>query len=995
VRFARLAWLLACLSITTAAACGDDDGRLDPDASVGPDAPSLVCPDPEEAWDWPLPQEPVTIAPDASWKHDVTFEDAFRSPYTASDGRDEVRWIKFAVLLGDPTQVYFQDSTAYPFHYEFATAKLDPFLGLSREDFDRRSLHVAGQEVALGVALFPPRAGVAELGVQLVGEDPYPPEMVRRVLALVSAHVSGREGFRTIYMPAGAQLPCASAAAGWFAEHGVEVDGSDRWVPGNACYAPGWAIGRLTQVAAGDVDRAYLDGTLRPSDILLTGAVSAEVPYLAGILTTEPSTPSSHVAILSRAYGVPFAYLRDDELAAQAAELVGREVVVTTAENYVGGCDVRLIDVSAVPAADREAIRALAQPPPVAFPPKASAGMLVRDVDDVGPADVATVGGKAAHFGLLRDAIPDESPHAVALTFDVWDAFLAQPDPGGGTLGEHVAARLASFTWPPDFAALDARLAEVRARIEAAPFPESLRPGIEAGLAGFDPTVRLRFRSSTNVEDGESFTGAGLYDSVSGCLADDTDDDAFGPSRCDAAKPEERGIYRAIGKVYASFYARNAFLERLRRGVDPTRVGMAVLVHPSYPDENELANGVATLGRSTTSSVITMVSQAGAVSVTNPDGRSLPEVVSIDVYEFGTYLSPREGSTLLPLGAHVLAWEDEYRSFTDLFGQVADRYGQVTGSSSFLLDYEYKKIAPDQLVVKQVRPLPQPDRTRDVVPFLVGTPITLCAFEGEYGDVWAIHRLKSTWRMSADDRWLSSLGSSFWTGAEIDRLAGAAVVRLSGAPSSFAGASHAVAGELVTDAFDVAGARLALSTTVIPLVQRNEAPVVTPDRFYYGLTATYAAQVPVLDWQGPTTRTEETVRLSTICPDTTVLQSGSTRQDRTMAGPGGLQVVTSFWFPPPPGGATAGYTAPLVKWEETTISGLASVPIVLRGGYAQSYRPFHHNFDGEYLFEPRLEPGIAPGLVAELEAADVRRLYVTEAGSIWIEGTNGALRRLQ
>lgn len=109
------------------------------------------------------------------------------------------------------------------------------------------------------------------------------------------------------------------------------------------------------------------------------------------------------------------------------------------------------------------------------------------------------------------------------------------------------------------------------------------------------PRGKLRFRSSTNVEDSEQFTGAGLYDSYSGCLLDDLDGDTDGPSLCDPSEPAERGVFRALRRVFASFYNDNAVLERLRHGVNETSVGMAVLVHPSFPDEIEWANGVATL----------------------------------------------------------------------------------------------------------------------------------------------------------------------------------------------------------------------------------------------------------------------------------------------------------------------------------------------------------------------------------------------------------------
>jgi hypothetical protein len=123
------------------------------------------------------------------------------------------------------------------------------------------------------------------------------------------------------------------------------------------------------------------------------------------------------------------------------------------------------------------------------------------------------------------------------------------------------------------------------------------------------------------------------------------------------------------------------------------------------------------------------------------------------------------------------------------------------------------------------------------------------------------------------------------------------------------------------------------------------------------------------------------------------------RVEKSYAGPAGLAVATAYWFPPPPRGPTAGYTAPIVKWEETTITGLASTPIVLRGYYSQTHRPAHHNFGGDYIFEPRLEAGIDPAVIEELEELDIRYLVVVDIDSptdnrYWAAGLDGSLRQL-
>src|SRR5205085_1451619 len=136
------------------------------------------------------------------------------------------------------------------------------------------------------------------------------------------------------------------------------------------------------------------------------------------------------------------------------------------------------------------------------------------------------------NFGLLRRAIPQNSPKAIAISFDLWDEFLGQTLPGGKTLRQEIQARLAGFSYPPDMKKLTAALEAIRTLItDNTVFTEAQMNAIGAVLlANFDPTIKIRFRSSTNVEDSENFTGAGLYDSYSGCLADDRDGDTTGPS---------------------------------------------------------------------------------------------------------------------------------------------------------------------------------------------------------------------------------------------------------------------------------------------------------------------------------------------------------------------------------------------------------------------------------------------------------------------------------
>ncbi len=130
-----------------------------------------------------------------------------------------------------------------------------------------------------------------------------------------------------------------------------------------------------------------------------------------------------------------------------------------------------------------------------------------------------------------------------------------------------------------------------------------------------------------------------------------------GPSQCDPGEAEERGVFRAIRKVFASFYNDNAFLERLRYGVNEDDVGMAVLVHHSFPDEIEMANGVATFDRGGAySTQALLVTQLGAVSVANPEGGAIPEEVNVHLYPTSMFAEILRYSSLVLLGDTVLTY---------------------------------------------------------------------------------------------------------------------------------------------------------------------------------------------------------------------------------------------------------------------------------------------------------------------------------------------------
>lgn len=964
---------------------------------------------------------PQAITPHASLKTSLMLpEDPFRSePMFTDFNQPEVRWVKFTVMIDNLPEVYFQDTASYTFHYPFAAERLDPYAGISLEDYNARSLHRSDQELVLGAVLFAPALG--EYAIQLVGQDSYPREMTRFLIETVDAAISRPEHWKRFYFPTFEQRDSALKAAAYFQEHGIGLDSIGRWQTGNSCYVRGWTIGRLVEVAADSIEEAFVEGTLTSEDILLTNGVPAEVPFVAGILSTEPATPNSHVAILARAYGIPFAYVADPVLVSHVQSLRDKEVVMRARSPFDAGCEIDVVELSGVPESFKQDLLELKEPPALELSSKTSMGAFSREVDTATPADVTTIGGKAANFGFLRRTLPENSPEALALSFDLWDAFMAQTLENGKTLEEEIGLRLAPYaSWPADVKSLSVALQGIRDLIEAeARFSEAQRGGVLQALqdAGFDENLKIRFRSSTNVEDTATFVGAGLYDSYSGCLADDLDDDNDGPSHCDATKNNERGVFRAIRKVYASFYNLNAYVARLRRSVDEEQVGMAVLVHHSFPDETEAANGVVTarLEGGLTSSFleVQLVAQVGAQSVTNPEGGSVPEVVIGSGFRSGggggndIYLSQR--SSLLRVGEFsVMEWETDYQYLVNACFDVAGVYQEYVDRFGFTLEFEFKKLTDGSLVIKQVREVPDASAPATEFAALVGTPLDLEVFQGETADVFANHRLKSRWQVTSKSQWLDpeNLDASLLNQGDWEFQNDGVVTSLTGPPSTWPAARFEVTDSSIgrvardswsLDPFHGTAGELAFDMQLPEPHVFADMPVQFIDDFFLLLTANYGVPQLNIDIHGigQTTTSTDAVRLAPAVT-TRPLPPGAIAVHRE-AETQGVELSIRFYWPPPPSGVVAGYTAPLQKWDKTVITGLAAEPIVLRGYYAQTYRPGHHNFTEEFLFEPRLEEGISAAALAELEAQNIKQIYVLvgfEEPKIQAIGFDGTIRDL-
>jgi len=368
--------------------------------------------------------------PEPTWKNQIDYpSEAFQSWTSPS-------YIKFTIITKegfDLNVVCYQDSRKYEFHFDFALEQLDPFIGMTIEQFDNVTLHEEGQQAVLGAVILPPWVDPPfnEYGIQLVRNDPYSREEIVRLFNIIKASVIAEPNVTAYYFPTYEQYTVARQNRDWFENQGIPIGSTAQWTEGNTSYSDGWALGTLKFFAGSEIRAAFTAGDLLPEDILLTDGVPAEIPSVAGIISLMPSTPNSHVAILAKSQGVPFVYLAIEQDATRAQDLVNHNVyLATSSENMELFCKVKLLNAEGLSEKQKASILELKQTPPITITPMMQWGQLWADTNDLQPADIGYAGGKAANFGILRRAIPDNSPKAMAFSFDLWNAFLDQPLPG-------------------------------------------------------------------------------------------------------------------------------------------------------------------------------------------------------------------------------------------------------------------------------------------------------------------------------------------------------------------------------------------------------------------------------------------------------------------------------------------------------------------------------------------------------------------------------------
>jgi hypothetical protein len=327
----------------------------------------------------------------------------------------------------------------------------------------------------------------------------------------------------------------------------------------------------------------------------------------------------------------------------------------------------------------------------------------------------------------------------------------------------------------------------------------------------------------------------------------------------------------------------------------------------------------------------------------------------------------------------VLEWEAEYVELYGLLVAAAERYCAETHKSDILLDFEFKKVAPEgRLVVKQIREIPRAANAGYDKSFLLAEPKTCWTLQGRGGNVFTNHRLKSRWTLTPQNVWLSdeALQSCIYDELTIEYVADGqvrtAVMTSPGISHSYEPPEWEFGPHTLVDSwrFSDLGNPRTYRLRTAPLFQATVPdPVVTLDHFRTAIEVEYAHDVPVDLDDLQTAAVEEASLYEPWQPTEQDPIEECSFEDPNL----GVSVKTRFY-------ARWGWawdSPTSVQFESTRIDGLTSEPLVLTGYFSQSVGGGAHLCPKNFLFEPGLEPGIPPQTLDELRARDVRLIYFT------------------
>src|SRR5437588_1374741 len=444
----------------------------------------------------------------------------------------------FVIDRQNKNRIYYVNTKLYKFHKDFVNGT---YLSLERgEDFFQNNYLKPNRRFILGTVAF--QTPVRKWTLEFWEGDLIPPDQIKLAYDIIN------QSFFTpvAYKPNSSRQEEASANLGIPRVLQTEITKGQDYQPLNVAKG----LGRIHVIPKLD-DHVEIGF----NEILVLDEVPIQLPPVAGIITSKPSTPLSHINLLAKGWGVPNVYIKN------AQELF---------KQYNGWWvefDARR-DTYSIKQAGNNALdeyqKRLKQRLDVMKPRSDLSITKLAGLSEQRASSVIAYGAKSANLGELTHArLPGFSvPPGFTIPFYYYDQFLKQ-----NKLDDAIYTMLNDQKFVHDPAYRRAYLTKMRDQIQHGTFDSKLR---EETLRRWQTERGGRgvfARSSTNSEDLPNFNGAGIYTSMPNLKTDDQ-------------------LIEGIKTVWASVWNFEAYEARERAGIDHVKVFMAVLIQEGINSES-------------------------------------------------------------------------------------------------------------------------------------------------------------------------------------------------------------------------------------------------------------------------------------------------------------------------------------------------------------------------------------------------------------------------
>jgi len=588
----------------------------------------------------------------------------------------EVKFIITDIRTDSPV-LYFINSSEFMYHWKFFNDALG--WNMSLIDFNTRTYTDFNRLILAGSVVAHDRYSNSEYrnGVYTVEfwpSDPVHADDAAMAVSMISEGMTFASD-RILYHPAGeSQVRIYSAEADQFAEKGVPVIQTGELYSGVDYMAlnTGTCCGVLRDGSSG--------GAFSAGDIPVYKSVPNDIGHVAGIITTIPQTPLSHINLKAAQNGTPNVYVQGFADTEQYRSLLGCYVRLTAVpEGYT---------VEEIPFAEAVEWLDSVRPDTVTVLLADFEQTRILPLDEIRLANSSAYGAKAASLGELTWCIPSFSvPSGYAIPFHYYQNFMQY-----NNLYSAIDSMITADGFNSSVENREQILHDIRSLIRGADVPAWMMDSLSVMASNFEPGTSLRCRSSTNNEDLPGFNGAGLYSSFT-------------------HHPDEGHISKTIKQVWAGMWTFRAFEEREFHRIDQMSGAMGVVVHPSYREE--VANGVAVTRNifNPFSGGVYVNVQPGDDMVTNPQAESVPEEFLVTEQNL-TGHAVREiqylGLSNRASGGERVLSEQQIDQLVTYLAMIHNHYRTAYGVDEddpwFAMEIEFKITSESELVIKQARP---------------------------------------------------------------------------------------------------------------------------------------------------------------------------------------------------------------------------------------------------------------------------------------------------